>query len=324
MESDGNIFLTVIVPVYGVESYLRQCVDSLLAIDCQDMEIILVDDGGHDGCPAICDGYAVKDNRVMVVHQANGGAAAARNAGLDRARGRWLWYVDGDDYVLPAAAEKVISHVRSADCDYVQFGFARANAAGDIVEECPAATSDGADSNTFFLAYPLYYHWSAWFSRDIVERHCLRFTPGVRIAEDQEMMYACQMYVRRPVQVAATVYCYRQREGSVMHDKDARSHAVSDAFTVLDHWRRRLADENITPSPWINAKLLRFVKTLLYGARHLTRIERHTLQVRLCRMLDDYAALDFSFPRDKRLQIARRSVTVYLLLNKIYLLLKGY
>lgn len=97
--------ISVIVPVYNVEPYLRRCVDSILGQTFTDFELILVDDGSPDNCPAICDEYAMKDSRVHVIHQENGGLSAARNAGLDWAfansDSQWFSFVDSDDWVHP-------------------------------------------------------------------------------------------------------------------------------------------------------------------------------------------------------------------------------
>ena len=91
-------FFSVIVPVYKAEAYLRDCVDSVLCQTFRDFELILVDDGSPDGCPAICDEYAAKDSRIRVIHQANGGVSAARNAGMRAASGAYLAFLDSDDY----------------------------------------------------------------------------------------------------------------------------------------------------------------------------------------------------------------------------------
>ena len=91
--------ISVIVPVYNVEPYLRECIDSILSQTYRDFELILVDDGSPDNCGAICDEYAEKDTRIRVIHQENGGLSAARNAGLDIARGEYVTFVDSDDKV---------------------------------------------------------------------------------------------------------------------------------------------------------------------------------------------------------------------------------
>ena len=96
-----NDLISVIIPVYKVEEYLCRCVDSVLAQTYGNLEIILVDDGSPDGCPAMCDAYAGQDARIRVIHQENAGLSGARNAGIDAARGQWLAFVDSDDYLAP-------------------------------------------------------------------------------------------------------------------------------------------------------------------------------------------------------------------------------
>ena len=113
------MLFTVIIPVYKVEEYLTRCVDSVLAQSFTDFELILVDDGSPDRCPAICDAYAEADPRVRVIHKANGGLVSARNAGIFAARGDYICYVDGDDWVrsdmLSFVADKLLSSPVSLD-----------------------------------------------------------------------------------------------------------------------------------------------------------------------------------------------------------------
>ena len=95
--------ISVIVPVYKVENYLHRCVDSILGQSFADFELILVDDGSPDNCGSICDAYAVKDSRIRVIHQENGGLSAARNAGIDwvfaHSDSQWLTFIDSDDWI---------------------------------------------------------------------------------------------------------------------------------------------------------------------------------------------------------------------------------
>ena len=97
--------ISVVVPVYNVEKYIHQCIDSILSQTFTDLELILVDDGSPDRCPQICDRYAEQDQRIHVIHQKNGGLSAARNAGIDWAfansDSQWITFVDSDDWVHP-------------------------------------------------------------------------------------------------------------------------------------------------------------------------------------------------------------------------------
>lgn len=114
--------ISVIVPVYKVEPYLRRCVDSILAQTFTDFELILVDDGSPDGCPAICDEYAKMDNRVRVIHKVNGGLSDARNAGLDAAVGEFISFVDSDDFVSNEYLQKMFDIAERTNSDLVACG----------------------------------------------------------------------------------------------------------------------------------------------------------------------------------------------------------
>ncbi|OOL43593.1 glycosyl transferase family 2, partial [Enterococcus faecium] len=107
----------MIVPVYKVEKYLRKCVDSILAQTFTDFEVILVDDGSPDNSGKICDEYAEKDNRVRVIHKENGGLSSARNAGIDVARGKYLGFVDSDDYIDEDMYEILYENLKIHDAD---------------------------------------------------------------------------------------------------------------------------------------------------------------------------------------------------------------
>ena len=100
--------ISIIVPIYKVEKYLNECIDSILAQTFTDFELILVDDGSPDNCPALCDAAAEKDSRVRVIHKTNGGVSTARNAGLDAAQGNWIGFVDPDDTIDRMFYEKML------------------------------------------------------------------------------------------------------------------------------------------------------------------------------------------------------------------------
>ena len=96
-----DIYLTIIVPVYNVERYLRTCLDSIAQLKAFSWEAILVDDGSTDTSGQICDEYATQNSKFRVIRQKNAGVSAARNAGLDAAKGEWIWFVDSDDSINP-------------------------------------------------------------------------------------------------------------------------------------------------------------------------------------------------------------------------------
>ena len=116
MEGNQSL-ISVIVPVYKVEQYLDKCVESIVNQTYRNLEIILVDDGSPDNCPAMCDGWAKRDYRIKVIHKANGGLSDARNAGIAVASGEFIGFVDSDDWVAPFFYERLISILIDNDCD---------------------------------------------------------------------------------------------------------------------------------------------------------------------------------------------------------------
>lgn len=196
-ESQPTPLLSVIVPVYKVEPYLRQALDSLLAQTYTNLEIICVDDGSPDGCPAILDEYARRDSRVVAIHQSNQGVSAARNTGLDRATGEFVAFMDSDDSVAPDAYAKALARMRPG-IDMVQFGTelipADASQKRRVEVEAPSfsrvyealkrqqrkgviSMNTQAAMNTTILV------WDKIYRRSLIERHHLRF-PVNLLTED--------------------------------------------------------------------------------------------------------------------------------------------
>ena len=114
--------LSIIIPVYRTEATLDKCVESVVSQDCHDMEVILVDDGSPDRCPALCDGWAAKDPRVRVVHKENGGLSDARNAGIDIATGTYVTFVDSDDYLADNTYRPLMDRLEeTGDIDILEY-----------------------------------------------------------------------------------------------------------------------------------------------------------------------------------------------------------
>ncbi len=124
--------ISIIVPVYKVEKYIRRSVESVLAQTWRDWELILVDDGSPDRCGALCDEYAEKDGRIRVIHQKNQGVSAARNAGIDAAEGEYIFCLDPDDYLPPEALETLQRRMEETGADLVVAGHSRVEADGRI------------------------------------------------------------------------------------------------------------------------------------------------------------------------------------------------
>lgn len=129
---------SVVIPVYKVEKYLRQCLDSVLAQSYTDFEIVVVDDGSPDNCPAICDAYAAADSRVTVIHKENGGLSDARNAGLLAATGEYVIFMDSDDYYLSTDLfTEIDAKIAETACDAVFFQYRKYIEKSKTLKESP-------------------------------------------------------------------------------------------------------------------------------------------------------------------------------------------
>jgi glycosyltransferase involved in cell wall biosynthesis len=120
-----NPYLSIIIPIYNIENYLKVCIDSVLQQTFNDFEVILVDDGSPDGCPAICDEYVAVDERLRVIHKQNGGLVSARKAGVKAARGEYIGFVDGDDWIDNNMYAEMCAAAKKYNADIVQCGLYR-------------------------------------------------------------------------------------------------------------------------------------------------------------------------------------------------------
>ena len=193
----GSPFFSVIVPVYKVERFLRKCVGSILGQSFGDFELILVDDGSPDNCPAICDEYAACDNRVKVIHKSNGGVSSARNTGLQRAAGTYVVFCDGDDCLKENYLEEMYHLMRKSRVDMAVCGFESVDENGDSVrgrrsDNCaPASVVQSLDNDLFwklFAGKRIGSSWDKAFRMDIIRQDGVEFQPGVTFAEDTDFV----------------------------------------------------------------------------------------------------------------------------------------
>ena len=229
--------ISIIVPIYKVEEYLARCVDSILQQTFRDFELILVDDGSPDGCPAICDAYAAKDPRVRVVHKENGGLSDARNAGLSVAKGDFVAFIDSDDWVAPEFLQVLYERLvhEGADiveCNVVKTDGSEENAAGGAGGAGPAdagareagappfspedVISCGPDAALRDLIHDGIFHQTVWnklYRRSVLEG--ILFPKG-RLNEDEFWTYKVFARATVIVKIGRPLYYYFQRPGSIM------------------------------------------------------------------------------------------------------------
>ena len=212
--------LSIIVPVYKVEKYLCKCVESILSQTYSNLEIILVDDGSLDGCPSICDAFALRDSRVKVIHKENGGLSSARNAGLDVATGEYIGFVDGDDYIDPKMYEKLYSVLVEDEADMAVCNFQFVDSKENPLRRptpVPTGTYSGREALAFLQNKnygPFVSACNKLFSKSLFT--ISRFPVG-KLNEDNLTAYKRICECNKVSMISDSLYFYRQRPDSIMH-----------------------------------------------------------------------------------------------------------
>lgn len=218
--------VSVVIPIYNVEKYLDRCITSVVSQTYTNLEIILVDDGSPDGCPAMCDAWAQKDARIKVVHKKNAGLGFARNTGIEHATGRYICFFDSDDYVEPNTIEVCCRKAQEAGADIVCFGndtvLQDGRVVGRRIPTPPKAEFSGEEIRNLVMPYALWYNpdtgedwnfslsaWSALFSLDRIRESGFRFVSEREIiSEDIYSVLDYYQYVRKAVILPDIFYHY--------------------------------------------------------------------------------------------------------------------
>ena len=214
--------VSIIVPIYNIEGYIRECIDSILAQTYPDFELILVDDGSPDNCGRICDEYAEKDVRIKVIHKENGGLTSARNAGLSVAKGDWIMHVDGDDWIEPDMIESLIEAAKVTEADLVFGDFMKYGPyAGN--HKLPTWSIDKKDSMSRYIAYMMTTIWGSIAKRSLYTEHCLKSPDGVSYCEDFHLIVRLCHFAKKIVNVHRPFYHYRYRPTSIMSNMSRKT-----------------------------------------------------------------------------------------------------
>ena len=241
--------ITVIVPVYKVEAFLRRCVDSLLCQSYSDFEVVLVDDGSPDDCGAICDAYAQADARVHVIHQENGGLSAARNTGIDWAfansDSRWLAFVDSDDWVHPDYLKVLYETAEEALCKLSACGFYRTS--GEDFPEQPFRSVMRLAGGDYYCGD---YHdgqtavaWNKLYHKSLFKS--LRYPVG-KLHEDEFTTYQAVYQAGTVAVTPMVLYAYYQNPEGIMKSawSPRRMHTL-EAFRQQIAFARSRNDERL-------------------------------------------------------------------------------
>ena len=254
--------LSVIVPVYNTEKYLRQCVDSILDQTLSELEIILVNDGSEDNSGAICDEYAAKYEYVTVIHKENGGVSSARRAGVAAAAGEYVAFVDSDDWIDPDMYAEMLASAQEHDADAVLCDILFESGEGAVlrVNDAPEGVYYGSDLEKIYATMLFRYEWerpgtlpslcSKIFRKNLVERVIFDVDCSIVFGEDGLCSYPslldaeCIYVLRRPL------YHYRQNFSSATNTYDPQQ--MSKFLLLADELKRQFEQRGVDMERQLN------------------------------------------------------------------------
>ncbi len=225
-------FISVIIPIYNVEQYLPQCINSVLNQTYTKLEIILVDDGSPDNCGKISDEYAQKDSRIKVVHKKNAGLGEARNTGLEVATGEYIYFIDSDDWIEPNMLYTLLEEMENENADFVMCGFKKCAEGLDPVMDRHTESKQTFSKKQVMeqLLFPMIAQksdvredytinmcvWTNLYKRSIIETHHIRFlSEREYLSEDICFNLEYLKYTKHAVLLPDTFYCYRYNPTSL-------------------------------------------------------------------------------------------------------------
>ena len=275
--SVGTPEVSIIVPVYNTEQYLDECLDSLCSQSLENIEIVCIDDGSHDASPLILDDRAKMDKRIRVIHQANAGVSRARNVGLEASRGRFILFVDSDDYIAAQTCEKLCLVANSNHADIVVFG-GESFPSVDWIDRC-FNVSNAVRKDPFQAlfhepgSYPLMCN--KLYSRALIAENHMRFNEDLVLGEDNAFQFCIFPHARCVAFCQDRFYYYRcEREGSAINllhsevEKKVALHFEVVKYVVSQWAQYRIIEKHGSDLvSWLTDFLYDDVKDLSFDAR---------------------------------------------------------
>lgn len=262
-----NKLISIIVPVYNIEAYIKQCIESILSQTYTKFELILVDDGSPDNCGKICDEYANVDDRIKVFHKQNGGLSDARNYGLKKAKGEYISFIDGDDYIDINFYQMLIDAILSTDCDIAEcysINFEDGCTPKAIYENSTSVLSsfDWLTESSVGNFLPCVV-WNKIYKKELFKN--IEFPIG-RHYEDEATTYKVIYRAKKIVRLNSALYFYRQRNGSITTlEKNMKE--INEQYSALEDKYVYFKNKNeIKISKYAETKLAIYM-TSVYGVR---------------------------------------------------------
>lgn len=228
---ENQPLISVIIPVYNVENYLHECVDSVLNQTYGNFEILLVNDGSTDSSGKICDEYLEKDDRITVIHQKNGGPSKTRNTGLENATGKYIYFLDSDDYIEKNTLELLVDTAEANCADLVFFDAHSFADNGDDIKQGYIVNGKYDTKSGYEILTELYrnkdYHCAIYLlfiKHQLLIDNKISFLESAYCSEDMLFTYQVYCSAQKTVQCKNTLYHRRYRSGSIVTSKKSERH----------------------------------------------------------------------------------------------------
>jgi len=215
-----NVLVSIIVPIYKVENYLEKCLESIITQTYKNLQIILIDDGSPDGCGKICDEYAIKDPRIIVIHQKNKGLSAARNVGFEKVQGKYIGFVDSDDYIAEDMYESLVDAIEKYNTDISMCSYYKVEnnivAKAEYPEIKDRVYSKNEALKELLLDHKIQnYVWNKLYKRDLFAN--IKFPDGKEFEDIATIFYVFER-INSIVKISQTKYFYVMRPESIVND----------------------------------------------------------------------------------------------------------
>ena len=283
-----GLTLSIIVPVYNVEKYLHKCVDSLLDQDlsCEEYEIILIDDGSPDRCGEICDNYAAAYHNIRVIHRNNGGLSAARNSGIDMAQGKYIQFVDSDDFLEPNVLKSLVQKMEDEQLDILRFNYQNVNEKYEVFEPNKVSKpfvdyrDEVCDGLTFLTERLGYACYACQF---IIRRELLvncHFKEGIYF-EDTEWTPRILPKAHKVTSTDYMAYNYLVRQGSITKslDEKKKRKVLDDKLCLIDALKEQMCA--VEDKRWFEGMIAQTVVSIIGYVCENYYCERKTILKKL-------------------------------------------
>lgn len=267
--------ISIIIPIYNAERFLKQCIDSVLKQSYENLEIILLDDGSCDSSSSICDDYAIRDDRVKVLHLKNGGVSNARNIGINYAKGEWIMFLDADDYVDQFICEKLHQLAIEENCEMVSCSYCNDyqntkitigenngktwilnNKKNEVIKDTLT------EKNIYLHKFPTrVYIWGKLFKKSVIVKNNIQFPLEIHPIEDLIFLSLVELELDRIGFLDEALYFYRQVAVSCMHAK--KDYLINTKKAIMYIYQNKKLESIFLKNEWIHVGLAQIISGVL-------------------------------------------------------------